>query len=158
MGIKLKTAMKPLKNTPTANTQENKVGRPGTNVNPRNAVDKTMFVAGPAIEIFPISSMLAGPEIITAPGEIILKGMRIEIHVKIAPQSVKRNSAHKPRRCAVTLWAISCVKNDKVIIAARAEKTKAQFAAPKESNPKDKLMPITSSVPKPRCFISLGLK
>jgi len=71
--------------------------------------------------------MLAGPEIITAPGDIILKGRRIEMHVKIAPQRVKRNSAHKPRRCAVILCAISCVKNDNVIIAARAENMKAQF-------------------------------
>jgi hypothetical protein len=126
MGIKLKTAMKPLKNTPTANIQENKVGRPGTNVNPRNAVDKMMFVAGPAIEIFPISSMLAGPEIITAPGDIILKGIRIEMHVMRAPHKVKRNSAHNPRRCAVTLCAISCMKNEKVITAASAEKTITQ--------------------------------
>jgi hypothetical protein len=102
--------------------------------------------------------MLAGPEIITAPGDIILKGKIIETHVKMAPHSVKRNSAHKPRRCAVTLCAISCVKKDKVITAASAEKTTAQFDAPKEPNPKDKLMPMTSSVPNPKCLSSFGLK
>lgn len=94
-------------------------------------MDKAMLVAGPAIEIFPISSIRVYPESITAPGEIILKGKRIEMNVKMAPQRVNRNSAHKPRRCAATLCAISCARNDPVIMAAMVEKTKNQFAAPK---------------------------
>lgn len=90
-----------------------------------------MLVAGPAIEIFPISSMRVCPEIMTAPGAIILKGNRIDMNVKMAPQRVNRNSAHKPRRCADILCAISCARKDPVIMAAMVEKTKAQFAAPK---------------------------
>ena len=157
-GIRLKTAMYPLKKAPIANAKKIHGSKLGTNTNPRNAVDKTRLVAGPAIEIFPISFMLAGPEIITAPGEIILKGKIMEIPVKTEPQTVKRNSAHKPRLCAVTLCAISCIKNEKVITAARAEKIRVQFGCPKESNPNDKLMPITSNVPRAKCLSSFGLK
>lgn len=130
----------------------------GKSVGPKKAADNTILVTGPAMEIFPISSMLAGPEIITAPGEIILKGKNIEIEVKTAPQTVKRNSAHKPRLCAVNLCANSWVKKDRVITAAKAEKRITQFSSPKEPNPNDKLMPMTSKVPRARCFSSLGLK
>ena len=147
-----------MKKAPIANIQDTQGSELGTNVNPRNAVDKTMLVTGPAIEIFPISSMLAGPESITAPGEIILKGKKIEIEVKMAPQTVKRNSAHKPRLCAVNLCAISCMKKDRVITIAKADKTKAQFFCPNAPNPNDKLMPITSNVPRAKCLSSLGLK
>ena len=66
---------------------------------PVNTAEKNMFVIGPAIEILPISSMLAGPEIITAPGEITLKayGKIMKTAVKMLPHNVRRNSAHRPR-------------------------------------------------------------
>ena len=55
-----------------------------------------MFVRGPAIEVFPIVSLSGVPAIITAPGEIILKGEIIDSIVMRAPNIVMRNSAHKP--------------------------------------------------------------
>ena len=44
------------------------------------------------------------------------------------------------------------------ITAAKAEKRKVKFSSPKEPNPNDKLMPMTSKVPRARCLSSLGLK
>ena len=113
---------------------------------------------GPAIEVFPRSSNVAGPEIITAPGEINLNGKIIEKMVIIAPIVVKRNSDHKPRFCAVTLWAISCVKKDTVIMAAKAEKTITELPDQKVLNPNDNPTPITIKVAMDRCFSSVGLK
>ncbi len=105
----------------------------GANAAAMSAEDKIMLVVGPAIEIFPISSMLAGPETITAPGEIILKatGNIMKMAVSTLPHRVKRNSAHKPRRCAVTLWAISWIAKDEVKMAAETEATSSK-SPPKE--------------------------
>ena len=64
---------------------------------PSNTDERTMLTIGPAIDIFAISSKRADPEIITAPGAIILKkGENTETKVRIAPHKVKRNSAHNP--------------------------------------------------------------
>ena len=69
----------------------------------RNNADKDMFVIGPAIDVLPKSSIVIGPDIMTAPGEINLKGKKIESKVINAPQVVKRNSDHNPRFWAVNL-------------------------------------------------------
>ncbi len=65
------------------------------------------FTHGPAMEIFPISSRLAGPAIITAPGAISRSGVNTEINVITAPHGVSLNSAHKPARWAMILCASS---------------------------------------------------
>lgn len=104
----------------------------GTYAAPRNTNDNEMFVIGPAMDIFPTSFKRAGPDIITAPGDISLKGVNTEIKVRTAPHVVKRNSAHNPLRCAVILCAISCTKNEAV---RRSEKTEAVVHV-HPSNPK----------------------
>lgn len=54
------------------------------------------LVSGPETAVLPTVFLSAAPAIITAPGEIILKGEITEIKVNRAPMSVKRNSAHRP--------------------------------------------------------------
>ena len=63
-----------------------------------NIVESVMFVRGPARAVFPASFLVIVPEIITAPGDIILKNANgsIEMRVKSAPKRVSRNSAHSP--------------------------------------------------------------
>jgi len=71
-------------------------------------VERMTLVNGPERAVFPAVSFVAGPAIIMAPGEIILKkGRSIEIRVMSAPCMVSRNSAHNPRCCAENLWASS---------------------------------------------------
>ena len=90
------------------------------NVPTRKIVDNAMFVVGPAMAVFPMLFVSAYPEIMTAPGDMILKsGVIVEISVRIAPVSVSLNSAHRPCVCAVILWAISCRKNDVVSIVVK---------------------------------------
>jgi len=73
-----------------------------------NMVERVMLVNGPERAIFPVVSFVAGPAIIMAPGEMILKnGRSIETMVMSAPCMVSRNSAHNPKCCAENLWASS---------------------------------------------------
>ena len=58
-------------------------------------VEMAMFVIGPAMAVFPTVSLVPAPAIITAPGEIILNGRKIQINVMRAPCIVSRNSAHR---------------------------------------------------------------
>lgn len=116
--MRLKRAIQALKAAPNKNNEENGIGRKPRE---KNVIDRIMFVTGPAMDIFPMSSLRAGPEIITAPGEMILKtGEIMEISVMAAPINVSLNSAHKPLVWAATLWAISCTKKDAVRITAKA--------------------------------------
>ena len=63
----------------------------------RATIQKTIFVKGPAMLVFPMVSLLAAPPIITAPGAIILKnGEMMDKSVMRAPMRVSLNSAHKP--------------------------------------------------------------
>jgi len=58
---------------------------------------RARFVIGPAIAVFPTTSLSANPAIITAPGEIILKnGEIMDMRVSKTPSIINRNSAHKP--------------------------------------------------------------
>jgi len=86
-------------------------------------VERTMLIKGPARAVFPALSFVIGPAIITAPGEMILKGVgSIERRVMSAPNMVSRNSAHNPRRCADILWASSWRRKLKVNTVARLAK------------------------------------
>jgi len=83
-------------------------------------VERIKLVKGPARAVFPTSSLVNGPATMTAPGDIILKnGSSIERRVMSAPKRVNRNSAHIPKCCAESLWAISCRRKEKVKISAR---------------------------------------
>lgn len=95
-GMRLKKAMKALMNALYKAMVER---LPVENIaTPRNIVESTRLVEGPAREIFPIVSLLPLPAIITAPGEMILKrGESMEIRVKRAPTVVNRNSAQNPK-------------------------------------------------------------
>lgn len=117
-GIKLKRAIHALKAAPIANI---KLLCGGDKIEiTRKTVDNAIFVVGPAMAIFPMFSLSVNPEIITAPGDIILKNCDImESNVKMAPINVSLNSAHSPLFCAAILWAISCVKNDVVKMAVK---------------------------------------
>jgi hypothetical protein len=95
-GIRLKTAMKALMAALKTATKKNGFRSPRTKVRIKKTLHKTMFSDGPAMAVFPILSLLELPAIITAPGEIILKGDIIEIRVRRAPNIISRNSAHKP--------------------------------------------------------------
>jgi len=157
MGIRLNNAINPFQRASKRSKPEYGFG---TNAAPRSTDEKAMLIIGPARDIFAISSILAGPEIMTAPGAIILnKGEITEIKVKAAPHSVKRNSAHKPLLCAVTLCAISCVKKDAVKITAKKlipdQPVRTKIS---EKSPIDKPMPITSNVAAAKCLSSFGLK
>ncbi len=87
-------------------------------------IERTMLVKGPARAVFPAFFLVIGPAIITAPGDIILKnGSNIEIRVMSAPKGVNRNSAHSPKCCADSLWAISCSRKENVNISARLNRS-----------------------------------
>jgi len=93
-GIRLRKAMKALKNPPYSSEYEIGVFR---NETVNRAVDRIMLVTGPAMDIFAISLPWAGPAIITAPGEMILKrGDMAETAVNTAPQTVNLNSDQSP--------------------------------------------------------------
>jgi len=93
-GIRLRKAMKALKNPPYSSEYEIGVFR---NETISRAVDRIMLVTGPATDIFAISLPWAGPAIITAPGEMILKrGDMAETAVNTAPQTVNLNSDQSP--------------------------------------------------------------
>lgn len=86
----------------------------------KNRAESNVLVKGPAVAIFPAVSLSKKPDMITAPGEIILKnGRKIERRVIIAPKRVNRNSAHNPKRCADNLWASSCTRKAEVNTTAR---------------------------------------
>ena len=70
-------------------------------------VEIMILVIGPEIAVFPTVSLVPEPESITAPGDISLKGRKIEINVIRAPCIVNRNSAHKLKYCAENLCASS---------------------------------------------------
>lgn len=56
-----------------------------------------MFVVGPAMAVLPMIFLsMMPPLIMTAPGLMSFSGEIIETIVINAPQSVRRNSAHKP--------------------------------------------------------------
>ena len=97
IGIKFKTAIKALKNAMRTATSARREDEGRINVKVKATMQKTMFVKGPAMEVFPMVSLLAFPATITAPGEIILKkGEIIDTSVTKAPMRVNRNSAHNP--------------------------------------------------------------
>jgi len=125
----------------------------------RNSVARIMFVKGPAKAVFPIVSLSPGPAIITAPGEIILNnGAKIEIRVIKAPIGVSRNSAHNPWRCADILWAISCIRKEKVRTTAKSATAVREKAVREKLNRKrDAPTPITSNVPTAKCLSSVVL-
>ena len=87
-----------------------------------HTVERIMLVRGPARPVLPALSLVTGPAIITAPGEIILKGRSIERRVISAPCMVSRNSAHNPKRCADILWASSWRRKLMVNTVARLAK------------------------------------
>jgi len=70
-------------------------------------IERMMLVTGPARDVFPTASFVVDPAIITAPGEMILKGRNIETSVIRAPCRVNLNSAHRLKCCAENLWASS---------------------------------------------------
>ena len=116
-------------------------------------VERTMLVKGPERAVFPIVSLVAGPAIITAPGEMILKkGRSIEIRVMSAPCMVSRNSAHNPKCCAENLWASSWRRKLRVNAIARPTRpVSSMYGA------KDKPTPKTSKVPRVKCLSSVLL-
>jgi hypothetical protein len=100
-GIKLKKAIQALMAKLSKNTRLSVGTESAVN---RKARDSVMFVAGPAMEIFPTLFLSKNPPIITAPGDIILKkGEIVESRVKAAPKNVSLNSAHNPFLCAANL-------------------------------------------------------
>jgi len=94
-GIRLKRAIQALKAAPNIAIIWTKL-LGGYNMNMTDIIERVMFVKGPARAVLPKVSLLIGPEIITAPGEIIFKGETIERRVISAPNMVNRNSAHNP--------------------------------------------------------------
>ena len=94
-GIRLKREIQAFRAAPTIATNC-KIVSPQKSVETIHITDKAIFVRGPAIAVFPNVSLLMAPEIITAPGEIILNGDTIEIKVINAPNGVRRNSAQSP--------------------------------------------------------------
>ena len=84
-----------------------------------HAVESMMLVIGPDMAVFPTVSLVPDPAIITAPGEMSLKGRNIEISVMRAPCRVSLNSAHRLKCCAENLWASSWRRNDAVKAADR---------------------------------------
>lgn len=93
-GMRLKEAIHALKAAPNIETIL------GNDLNGyakiRNRIESIMLVKGPAMAVFPPISLLIGPAIITAPGEISLIGETIESKVMRAPNMFNRNSAHNP--------------------------------------------------------------
>jgi hypothetical protein len=88
-GIRLKTA-----NNALMKATIRKRGWPATAIITQK-LEIIMFVIGPEIAVFPTMSFVPDPAIITAPGDISLKGRKIETNVMSAPCKVNRNSAHK---------------------------------------------------------------
>ena len=119
-----------------------------------HTVDRIMLVKGPASPVLPALSLVIGPAIITAPGEMILKGRSIERRVISAPCIVNRNSAHNPKRCADILWAISWRRKLRVNTVARLAKISERSA---NWGTKDKPTPMTSKAPRVRCLSSVVL-
>jgi len=112
-----------------------------------------MLVKGPERAVFPDVSFVAGPTIITAPGEMILKkGRSIERRVMSAPCMVNRNSAHNPKRCAENLWASSWRRKLRVNAIARLTRMVGSTYGMK-----DKPTPMTSRVPRVKCLSSVLL-
>ena len=119
-----------------------------------------MFVAGPAMETSPMSFSREGPEIITAPGEMSLKGVGriMSSRVIAVPQRVRRNSAHMPRLWAVNLCAISWMKNEAARMTVKASKPMVRLGMVKPIKLSDNPTPITMRVAATRCLSSFGLK
>ena len=89
--------MNALKKAVTAATSARGEDEGSTKVSVSATMQKTMFVKGPAMLVFPMVSLLAVPPIITAPGAIILKkGEMTDKSVMRAPIRVSLNSAHRP--------------------------------------------------------------
>ncbi len=123
-------------------------------------VESVMLVKGPARDVFPTVSLVMGPVIITAPGEMILKnGDGMERRVISAPSMVSRNSAHSPKCCADSLWASSWRRKAKVKNMARLTDIFGVInaASPINCGMRDMPTPMTSSVPRARCFSSVEL-
>jgi len=119
-----------------------------------HTVDRIMLVKGPARPVLPALSFVIGPAIITAPGEMILKGRSIERRVISAPCIVNRNSAHNPKCCADILWAISWRRKLRVNTIARITKISGRYV---NWRMKDKPTPMTRSAPRARCLSSVVL-
>ena len=102
-GIRLNTAKNALMK---ATNQKRSCVTSATRMHPNESI---MFVIGPDSAIFPTVLPVPEPTIITAPGEIILKGggRNTETKVMSAPCMVSLNSAHSLKCCAENLWAIS---------------------------------------------------
>lgn len=125
----------------------------------RSMVDNSMFVVGPAMEIFPMFFVLVMPDMNTAPGDMILNsGDIMLISVRIAPVNVSLNSAHRLCFCAVILCAISWVKKDVVRISVNIVRLVGSFIAWYGNMPIDSAMPVTSSAAIVRCLVSVLLK
>jgi hypothetical protein len=96
-GIKFKTEMEALKNALTVKMNVAEGFNGASKAAVRNVADKVMFVNGPTIDTLPMVRVSAYPDIITTPGDIILKrGEKTESKVSAAPISVNLNSAHSP--------------------------------------------------------------
>ena len=116
-------------------------------------VERIMLVNGPERAVFPEVSLVTGPAIITAPGEMILKkGRSIERRVMSAPCMVSRNSAHNPKCCAENLWASSWRRKLRVNAMARL----TRMVSPTYGM-KDKPTPMTRRVPRVKCLSSVVL-
>ena len=100
-GIRLKTAKNAL-----MNAINQKRSCPAVAIM-MHTVEIIKFVTGPEMAVFPTVSFVPVPAIMTAPGEMSLKGRNIEIRVMSAPCRVSRNSAHRLKCCAENLWASS---------------------------------------------------
>ena len=116
-----------------------------------------MLVIGPETATFPIVAWVPEPAIITAPGDIILKGggINAESNVIRAPCRVNRNSAHRLKCWAENLWAISCKRNDKVkaIVSPKRTVVEELVMLKKYVSP----TAMTNNVPNSKCWSSFLL-
>jgi len=126
-----------------------------------HTVERIMLVKGPERAVFPAVSLVTGPTIITAPGEMILKkGRSIERRVMSAPCMVSRNSAHNPKCCADILWASSWRRKLRVKTIERLTKISVVISCwllLAAWGMKDKPTPMTRSAPRARCLSSVVL-
>gem|GEM_PF-4902664 len=90
------------------NTETNPIT--GTSANSTAAT--TIFINGPADAILPVSSALALPRNITAPGAANTNPVNTAMsNDNNRPKGKIRNSDHNPSRCAMNLCANSCKIN-----------------------------------------------
>lgn len=119
-----------------------------------------MFVVGPMREIFPRVFTSVNPEMMTAPGDIILKsGEIIDISVSAVLIRFSLNSAQSPFLCAAVLWAISWVRKDVVRIVVNAASVgRFWVSGVIGKSASESPARMTSVVAAVRCLVSVLLK